>query len=339
MELAAASGAREARVPLASVVVPTFDREHLIGATLDSVLAQTLKNWECIVVDDGSTDQTESVVGSYCARDSRFRYIWQENAGASAARNRGIELARGRYIAFLDSDDHFAEDKLEWQVAALEADPDAVLAYGNALHCRSRDMRAGEIYQGNRVPKPSGWAFEQLICNSSIYAPLVRTESIRGAGGFDESFALAEDWDMWLTLAKKGKLVFDPRISLYYRVHQGNRSGSFREYAHARRVVAKHTREMPAAKRRALRRRARRYLRAYLPRLLEEADALNAAGEWEEARHVWLAIARLEPRTLRSPRTLACAAWALLPASVRPPWWRGRRGAEGTATPDNHSAE
>ena len=307
------SGLPTEDVPPVSIVVPTFNRAGLIVSTLDSVEAQSFADWECIVVDDGSTDGTADVVKPFLARDPRFRYVAQANAGASAARNHGIALARGRYVAFLDSDDHFAPDKLEWQVAALEADEEAVLAYGDALHCHSSDMRNGGIYLKELVWKPAGWAFEDLIQCSSIYAPLVRTETLRRAGGFDPELELAEDWDLWLTLSKLGKFVFEPRISLYYRVHEGNRSGTFREYSHARRVVLKQTRDLPLARRIRLRRGAFRYLHAYVPRLQREAVALAAAGDRKRARKVWRALARLHPRFVLGRRTTRNVLWAFLP--------------------------
>src|SRR5690606_21196694 len=111
----------------------------------ESVRAQKFADWECIVVDDGSTDGTKDVVARYIKDDSRFRYAWQENSSASKARNRGLELARGEFVAFLDSDDLMAPDRLEWQVPALRSDPHAVLVYGDAFHFRGGDRTNGYL--------------------------------------------------------------------------------------------------------------------------------------------------------------------------------------------------
>lgn len=107
---------------LVSIIIPTFNRAHLIGETLDSVLAQTYQNWECIVVDDGSTDDTDSVMADYMAKDSRFQYHHRPKdrlPGGNAARNYGFEISRGEYVQWFDSDDLMAPEKLLIQVVAL----------------------------------------------------------------------------------------------------------------------------------------------------------------------------------------------------------------------------
>ena len=315
-------------MPRVSVVIPTYNRADLIGETLQSVAGQTFTDLECIVVDDGSTDNTDEVVGAFIARHPRFRYVRQANASAAVARNHGLALAGGEYVVFVDSDDHFAPDRLAWQVAALDRDPEAVLVYGNALHCDSSNMGQGEIYLADRVQKPSGWAFEALLQCSAIYAPLVRTEVIRRLGGFDTTLPQAgEDWDMWLRLSRVGKIIFDPRIHLFYRVHEGNISrDSLHLYRGARRVLTKHLKDLPWRTRLRLYAQGRSYLRdAYTPRLLAEATDLNHRGDWSAARGVWLALARLNPRLLLRPRVLLNALWALVPTRAEPPWRMLRR--------------
>ena len=116
--------------PAISVVVPAFDRETTLPATLDSLLAQTYASWEAIVVDDGSVDGTAALAERYAARDSRFRVHRQANAGVSGARNRGIELARAPWLFFLDADDWIVPTAFEALTEALVADPDADVAYG-----------------------------------------------------------------------------------------------------------------------------------------------------------------------------------------------------------------
>src|SRR5690554_1456629 len=109
--------------PLISIIIPTFNRAHIIGETLDSILAQTYTNWECIVVDDGSTDNTDEVMGEYVKRDTRFKYFHRPDTnrpGGNGARNYGFLQSRGEYVNWFDSDDLMHRDKLKLQVAVLK---------------------------------------------------------------------------------------------------------------------------------------------------------------------------------------------------------------------------
>ena len=110
------------QTPLVSIIIPTYNRAHLIGETLDSVVAQTYTNWECIVVDDGSTDETDKLLAGYCIKDNRFQYHHRPSdrpKGANACRNYGFELSKGKYVNWFDSDDKMLEDKLEKQLHLL----------------------------------------------------------------------------------------------------------------------------------------------------------------------------------------------------------------------------
>src|SRR5689334_17679721 len=116
--------------PLVSVVIPAFNRAFILPEALDSVLAQTWKDFEILVVDDGSTDDSETALRPYVERFG-VRFLRQANQGPAAARNRGIEAARGKYVAFLDSDDLWLPIKLSAQIPRMEAHPDVVMSYGN----------------------------------------------------------------------------------------------------------------------------------------------------------------------------------------------------------------
>lgn len=314
--------------PTVTVVVPTYNRADILGETLDSIAAQTFTDWECIVVDDGSTDRTSEVVARYCARDERFRCVRQENSSAARARNRGLSMARGDFVCFLDSDDLFAADRLEWQVRALRDDPQAVLVYGDTFRFRDGDLDKGKVYLQELEDKPSGWAFERLISCSSMFSPLLRTQTIRELGGFDTSLKYAEDWDMWLSLSKQGTLVFRPRIATYYRVHEGNKSlaNTLKHYRSAAFVIRKQLRDLPWRKRIDLYRKAFRYLRSgYSPRLRKQARELVHSGNWREAREVFLTLVRLDPTQLRRRWVLANVLWAVfVPERVKPPWLASR---------------
>ncbi|MFO7654015.1 MAG: glycosyltransferase family A protein [Candidatus Krumholzibacteriia bacterium] len=315
--------------PRVTVLVPAFNRDEYLPATLESVLRQTFTDWECLVVDDGSTDGTPAIAAAFAARDRRFRYErLPHNRGVSAARNRGVELARGEYVAFLDSDDLFAPDKLAWQVAALDAEPTAVLVYGETLQFRGDDPREGAIYLERLPHKPQGSAFEHLLCCSAIYAPLVRRDALRRTTGFDESLPWGEDWDAWLQVARLGRILHEPRVALHYRLHPGNASGrALESYRCAWRVARRHLRHVPWPRRGRLALQVWRYFRdtSYPARLQLEAEEQDRRGDWAAARHAWRAVALLEPRVLRRRRTLALVLWSLLPTRRTPAWRRRGR--------------
>ena len=116
-----------------SVIIPTYNRAQVVGEAIDSVLSQTYNDLELIVVDDGSQDETRSVVSSY---NSQVTYLHQEHQGVSAARNRGIELARGKYLSFLDSDDLWLKEKLYLQMEGMKSDPETLISYTEEIWIR-----------------------------------------------------------------------------------------------------------------------------------------------------------------------------------------------------------
>src|SRR5688572_8987151 len=304
-----------------SVIIPTFNRASLIGQTLQSVADQTFADFECIVVDDGSTDDTRRVVEEFAARDGRFRYFWQENASAAAARQRGLTMAAGRYVAFLDSDDRWPPDKLRRQVAMLDADAGAVVAYGEGLMFHGEDPTVGRIYQGER-PRPSGDVFDVLVTWPFILSPgsaLIRTQALGEVGGLDLTLPSAEDWDMWLALSKRGRFLHDPEVALYYRTHVGNKSSNvLRSYLCADRVARRHLAPLPWRRRRRLYAKARDYFRwGYGERLRLLAHRLTNEGDWPQARRVWLALTRLDAGLLRrEPAAAVNVLWALAPSGA-----------------------
>ena len=203
----------EAR-PLVSVVVPTYNYGRFIGQTLDSLRAQTYREWECVVVDDGSTDDTEEVVARVSAADPRVRYLRQPNQRQAVAKNTGLADARGRYVQFLDADDLIEPRKLERQVEFLEANPAADIVYGGTRYFATErpEERLYGMY-GERepwMPELSGAGRElvRAIVRMNILAinsALVRREAIDDVGPFDPVLPPVEDWDYWLRCALKGK--------------------------------------------------------------------------------------------------------------------------------------
>ncbi len=221
----------------ASVVIPAYNAGSYIGETLRAVLAQTRTDWEAIVVDDASTDDTAAVVQPFTA-DPRIRYVRQpENLWVLKARRRGVELAVHPRVMLLDADDRLRPDALEILEAALDANPGAVCAYGKhirisrdglpltppgGLKARLRALKPAE-------PHPEGWLVEAFLERNYIATggqALARRNALLDAGCLDTGVRAAEDWACWTLLATAGPYVHVDRVVLEYRIVPGGISGS-----------------------------------------------------------------------------------------------------------------
>ncbi|GAB4258166.1 MAG: glycosyltransferase [Deferrisomatales bacterium] len=209
-------------MPLVSVVIPTFDRRELACEAVASVLAQTLGDWELVVVDDGSRDGTAAHLQARFP-DPRVRVVRQDNRGASAARNRGARETSGPWLAFLDSDDLWTPPKLERQLQALEAHPDHPACYTEEVW-----FRKGRWANPKKVhAKHSGWIFPRCLplCIISPSSILLRREVFDELGGFDESLPACEDYDLWLRLAARHPVHLVPeRLIVKRNGHEGQLS-------------------------------------------------------------------------------------------------------------------
>jgi glycosyltransferase involved in cell wall biosynthesis len=184
------------RPPLVSVVIPTYNRWPMIAEAVQSVLAQTFNNFELIIVDDGSTDDTARLL-SPC--DSRFKLFSQPWAGVAAARNAGVAMSRGKYIAFLDSDDLWSPTKLAVQANFMERNSGVQI-------CQTEEIWIRDGVRVNpklRHRKPTGDIFHRSLelCLVSPSAVMMTKELFYLAGSFDESFPVCEDYDLWLRIA------------------------------------------------------------------------------------------------------------------------------------------
>jgi glycosyltransferase involved in cell wall biosynthesis len=198
-----------------SVITPVYNGENTIRETIASVLDQTFADFELIVIDDGSTDGTLEAIASF--DDPRIRVFSYANAGQGKSRNRGIELAEGNSIAFIDADDLWTPDKLEAQWQALQANSEAAVAYSWTDHIdeNGQFLRPGPHLSFN------GDVWEPLVLADFIGSgsnPLIRTEALKQVGGFEPSLPPAEDWDLWLRLAKRYPFAVVPRVQILYRV-------------------------------------------------------------------------------------------------------------------------
>lgn len=193
-----------------SIILPTYNRADKVGKAIESVLAQTFKNFELIIVDDGSTDQTETVIAEY--KDQRIRYYkLQKNGGQSRARNFGLQKAGYKYIAFEDSDDLWHPQKLEAQMEAmLHAGSKVGLVYHKFRYDLGDGM--GITLPDEKIPlkKKSGDIYAQLLWDNLIGMPtiLMKKECLEKAGGLDESLRCLEDYDFALRIAKHYDAVF-----------------------------------------------------------------------------------------------------------------------------------
>lgn len=211
--------------PQVSVVVPTYNRAPLIRQALDSIVAQTFSDYEIIVVDDGSTDQTAKLVED---RPEPIRYFRQEHRGVAAARNHAIRVASGEFVAFLDSDDVWLPDFLSEIVAALDAQPDALLGYSDF---RTIDA-IGRVLAGHRKHQHGGHVVASLFASIFIHTSCVvaRRKAILDVSGFDEQFEASEDYDLWLRLSLVGPFASVTKPLCLRRTHNGSlsRNGNIR---------------------------------------------------------------------------------------------------------------
>ena len=204
-----------------SVVIPTYNYGRFIAEAVESVLAQTYPIAEIIVVDDGSTDDTETVVRTF---GEKVRYVRQTNEGVCSARNRGINSSNGDMIAFLDADDIWLPEKIEKQLARFAEDPEIGL-----VHCglREFDTATGETI-AMHLDGDEGWVAEDLaLCEKPVIqgpggSIMVRRHVFDEVGGFDRRLKIYEDWEFCLRVARKFKVGFVPEALVNYRSHGVN---------------------------------------------------------------------------------------------------------------------
>lgn len=201
-----------------SVIIPAFNAAATIGRALESVRAQDGVGIEVIVIDDASKDHTAEVVRAAIRPGENITLLQlPANSGASAARNAGIRLARGRYLAFLDADDIWLPGKLRRQVVAIESDPAITLVSCNSQQASAdgTPLKEGHV---NRPPVQGEEAWKTLLVYNFLPTPTVLTHTalVRELGGFDEALAVGEDLDLWIKLAVRGKVMVLPEILINY---------------------------------------------------------------------------------------------------------------------------
>nr|WP_302831235.1 glycosyltransferase family A protein [uncultured Bacteroides sp.] len=198
---------------IVSIVIPCYNQAVFLPETLDSVLLQTYKHWEVIIVNDGSPDDTESIARKYMAMDCRIHYVYQENAGLSAARNNGIEQAQGEFILPLDSDDIIKPEYLEEAMKAFKENPQLKVVYCLGVMFGKINELWDLRYRGYR---------NLLVRNAFFCSSIFKKSDWRRIGGYDENMRKGyEDWEFFIRLLDEHSLVYQiPQPLFYYRTKE-----------------------------------------------------------------------------------------------------------------------
>jgi glycosyltransferase involved in cell wall biosynthesis len=226
-----------------SVVMPTYNRAHFLGKAIDSVLSQTYENFEVIIIDDNSKDNTTDLLRSY--NDKRIKYVKNsENRGCGGARNQGIELARGDYITFLDSDDELFSAKFEKQLENFHTLPKEFgLIYCGFCYASGKTGKVVKYIS----PKLYGNVHNHLLERNlfPIHAPIIRRECFQRCGMLDTTLPACEDWDIWIRISRYYKFTFVPDILAKYNIHGKQKSTEVESVIRAReRIVEKYKGEL-----------------------------------------------------------------------------------------------
>lgn len=204
---------------LVSVIIPVYNGEKTIRETIESVLDQTFSDFELLIINDGSSDQTLDVVSRLIAttNDGRIQLFSYPNSGVNTSRNRGIQHSISEFIAFLDADDLWTADKLETQLIALQTHPDAAVAYSWVDYIDE----AGNFLRRGSYCDISGNVYAQLLLSDFLENgsnPLIRRSHLMHVGLFDESLSYGEDWELWIRLAARYPFIAVRRSQILYRV-------------------------------------------------------------------------------------------------------------------------
>ncbi|MDY6784731.1 MAG: glycosyltransferase [Cyanobacteriota bacterium] len=212
-------------MPLISVIISVYNGENTIRETIESILNQTFRDFELIIINDGSTDSTLDIISSIL--DSRIQVFSYANAGLNVSRNRGISRANGEYISLIDADDLWTVDKLELQFKALQENPDAAVAYSwtDYIDENGQFLRSGPHHSF------TGDVFVQLLLADFVGSgsnPLIRKQAFAEVGDFDSSIKGCQDLDMWVRLARRYPFVVVPSVQILYRQYATSWSANSR---------------------------------------------------------------------------------------------------------------
>lgn len=228
---------KEKKLPLVTVVVPCYNHDKYVKETIESIVNQTYKNIELIVIDDGSSDNSVQVIQEL-ADKYKFTFIYRPNKGLSATLNEAIKLSKGKYFAGCASDDIYMLDKIEKQVEFMEQNPQYGMCYGKITQFEESGLKAKKL----PVIGKSGWIFKDLLYGCLIATPstFIKKIVLDDVGEYDEKLWI-EDWDMWLRIAQKYQIGFINEYFTYYRRHDTNISKQiFKMYEAEKQLLEKY---------------------------------------------------------------------------------------------------
>jgi len=302
--------------PFVTVVIPAYNAEATIRETINSVLNQTLTDFELFVIDDGSTDATATIAAEFS--DSRVHGFSFDHAGPSSARNRGIERASGQFIAFLDADDLWTPDKLHSQTEVLLREPETALVYSwtDCIDDKGRFLRHGSHVRAE------GKVYELLLSRNFIdngSAPIVRKSAFEEVGLFNEDYRAGEDWDMWLRLAHRYPFACLPTVQVLYRVHGNSLMADVEQQLdYVMTVLHKGLERLPAAaERQRIKRTVTANIYKYLSIRLVETG--NSRRHGLQASRYWWSFMKATPVPFRQLGVALVIAGAILAMVVLPP--------------------
>ena len=284
-------------IPSVSIVLPTYNRAATLPRAVESVLSQSYSDFELIIVDDGSSDQTKEVISKY--KDQRIRYVYQNNSGASAARNAGIQLARASYVAFQDSDDEWLADKLRAQMGILLARPQGqAVVYSDLLRVSANGsawvLASPEVVRGRLIDPYTG---DYQTFGIGLQTSIISRAELISIGGFDNRLPRFIDLDLFSRLAINNRCYRLPSPLVKYHETEGITS-SFVKLAKARNYLLEKN---------ALFFSKKRKYRAM--QLMFQADALWKAGMREKALQCARTAVRTYPWSARIAAKGACIRW------------------------------
>ncbi len=291
--------------PIVSVVIPTYNRKKIISRAIESVLNQTYKNYEIIIVDDGSSDGTAEYIKELY--NNKINLIPQKNQGASSARNTGVAHAKGKYIAFLDSDDEWVQSKLEIQMAFLDKNPEVTLLCGRTY--RADNINKVNSYLTERI---IGDLFTTLYTHSFVSTPtvIVKRDILDQVGGFDLNYKSAEDFDLWLKITKNFKCAFLPDlVAIVNRGEDNLSTDKITLHKHAIEILAKYydKNRIPLGT----------YKKAISNSLIALGRSYLKTGQVFLARKSFIKSFKIYPVRLRSLRYLLKASFARKKENIR----------------------
>jgi glycosyltransferase involved in cell wall biosynthesis len=212
--------------PLVSIIMASYNAEEFILQAVESILNQSYKHFELIIIDDGSTDNTSNIIEPF-RNDSRIKYIFQKNAGQTIAKNRGISESSGNFIAFCDADDYWHPNKLDIQLAMFLENPKIGVVYSDiqAVDQQGLNIKVGQLLDGKSGNILNDLLFDNFIPFGSA---MIRKQCLDEHGAFNEQYRMGIDWDLWLRISTSWEFGFTPQKLYFYREWAGQMSRNYK---------------------------------------------------------------------------------------------------------------